>query len=63
MSGKINLHACLMSNVYKSCHQTVKYGWQRNHVLQDLTGLEISIYMKASKTKNWFKTGFETKSG
>jgi len=32
----------------------VKYGWQRNYMLQDLTGLEILISKKASKTKNWF---------
>ena len=45
-------------------HQTVKYGQQRNHLLQDLTGLEAYISMKASKTKNWFETGFQQpKSG
>jgi len=27
--------------VYKSSHQMVKYGRQRNHILQDLTGREI----------------------
>jgi len=63
MSGKINLHICLMLIVYKS-YQTVKYGWHRNHILQDLTGLEIWISMKASKTKSWFETGFQQlKSG
>jgi len=41
MSGKINSHICLMLSVYKSFRQTVKYGCQRNHILQDLTGLEI----------------------
>jgi len=30
-----------MLSVYKSFHQTVKDGRQRNHILQDLTGLEI----------------------
>jgi len=44
-----------MKSVHKSFHQTVKYGC----ILQDLTGLEISISMKASKTKNQFKTGFQ----
>jgi len=33
----------------------VKYGWQRNHILQDLTGLEIQNSMKTSKTKNRFE--------
>jgi len=28
-------------SVYKSFHQAVKYGPQRNHILQDLTGFEI----------------------
>jgi len=32
---------------------------QRNHILQDLTGLEIEIYMKASKTENRVETGFQ----
>ena len=41
MSDKINSHISLMLSVYKSTHQMVKYGWQRNHILQDLTGLEI----------------------
>jgi len=53
-----------MLRVYKSFHQTVKYGQQRNPVLQDLTGLEIKISMKVSKTKNRFQTGFQpAKSG
>jgi len=30
-----------MLSVYDSFHQAVKYGQQRNHILQDLTGLEI----------------------
>jgi len=38
MLGKINSRICLMLNVYKSFHQTVKCGQQRNHILQDLTG-------------------------
>jgi len=37
-----------MLSVYKSIHQTVKYGCQGNHILQGLTGLEIKISMKAS---------------
>ena len=41
MSDKINSHICLMLSVYKSFHQTVKYRRRRNHILQDLTGLEI----------------------
>jgi len=40
MSDTINSHICLMLSVYKSVHQTVKYDWQINHILQDLTGLE-----------------------
>jgi len=40
MSDKINSHICLILSIYKTCHQTVKYGCQRNHILQDLTGLE-----------------------
>jgi len=39
-SDKINIHFCLMFSVYKSFHQTVKYGHQKNHILQDLTGLD-----------------------
>jgi len=41
MSGKHFSHIWLMWSVYKSFHQTVKYGQERNHILQDLTGLEI----------------------
>jgi len=41
MSDKINSYICLILSVYKSFHQTVKYGHQRNHIVQDLTGLEI----------------------
>ena len=41
MSDKNNSHICLLLNVYKSFNQTVKYGQQRNHILEDLTGLEI----------------------
>jgi len=44
--------------VYESFHQTVKYGQQGDHILQDLTGLEIKISMKASKSESQFKTGF-----
>jgi len=40
MSDKINSHICLMLSAYKHFHQTVKYGCQRNHVLQDWTRLE-----------------------
>jgi len=43
---------CLMLSVYESFHQEVKYGCERNHILQDLTGLEIYISMKASKNRN-----------
>jgi len=40
MSGKINFPICLMLSVYKSFHhQTVKYSLQKNHILQDFTGL------------------------
>jgi len=49
MSGNVTMHICLMLSVYKSFHQTVKHGRQRSHILQDLTGLEIKISMKASK--------------
>ena len=56
MSEKINSHICLMLSVYKSFHQMVKYGRQRNHILQDLTELEISISLKASKNENPFST-------
>ena|SRR6218665_2568793 len=37
-------------------NQTVKYSLLTNHILQDLTGLEIKISMKASKTENRFST-------
>jgi len=40
MPDKINSNICLMLSVNKNFHQTVKYGHQRNHILQDLTGLE-----------------------
>jgi|SRR6218665_2609909 len=64
MSGKINSNICLMLSVYKSYHQTLKYGPPKNQIVQELTGLEIQISMKASKTKNWFQTGFQQpKSG
>jgi len=39
-SYKINLHICLMLSIYKSVHQLVSYGCQRNQILQYLTGLE-----------------------
>ena len=48
-----------MLNVYKRFHQTVKYGHQRNHMLQDLTWLEIQISMKASKAESRFETSFQ----
>ena len=54
--GKINSHICLMMNGYKNFRQTVKYGQQRNYILQDLTGLEILISMKTNKTENRFST-------
>ena len=59
MPDKINSHICLMLSVYKSFQQTVKYGLQGNNILQDLTGLETEISMKASKSKNWVETGFQ----
>jgi len=59
MSGKINLQNRLMLGIYKSFRQTFKYGRQGNHILQDFTGLEILISMKASKTENRFQTGFQ----
>jgi len=43
MSGKINLHIYLMLNVYKTFHQTAKYGHQRNQILQDLTMLGLKF--------------------
>jgi len=58
MPDTINSHICLMLRVYTNFYQAVKYGQQRNHILQDLIGLEIKISMKASKTKNRFETGF-----
>ena len=36
MSDKINSHICLVMSVYKSFHQTVKYGRQKNRILQAL---------------------------
>src|SRR6218665_354939 len=59
MSDKINSHICLRLSVYKSFHQAVKYGHQRNHILQDLTRLKPYISMKARKTENHFETGFD----
>jgi len=41
MSDKTISHICSMMRVYKRFHQTIKCGCQRNHILQDLTGLEI----------------------
>jgi len=41
MSDKITSHICLMLSVYDSYHQTIKYGRQRNHILQDFIELEI----------------------
>jgi len=45
-----------MLSVYESFHQTVKYGQQRNHMLQDLAVLEILISPKFSINKDWFST-------
>ena len=59
MSDKINSHICLMLSVYKSFHEMVKYGCQRNQILQDLTGLETEISMKAGKSENRFETSFQ----
>ena len=55
MSNKINLHVCLMFSVYKGFHQTVKYGSLRNHILQDLTWLEIKISIRPVKPKTGLK--------
>ena len=55
MWDKINLHICLMWSLHNSFHQTVKYGGQRNCILQALTGLEIEFSMKAWKPKNMSK--------
>ena len=52
MSDKIHSNICLMLSDYKCFHQTVTYGRQGTHILQDLTGLEILISTKASKTEN-----------
>jgi len=49
----------LLLSIYKRCHQAVKYGRQRNHMLQDLTGLKVKISMKASKAENRFETDFQ----
>jgi len=59
MSDKINLHISLLLSVYKSSHQTVKYGHQRNNIYNNITGLEIKISMKSSKAKNRFEPGFQ----
>ena len=56
MLGKTNSNICLMLSFYKSYHQTVMFGRQRNHILQDLTGLEMLISMKVSKIENKFST-------
>ena len=64
MSDKINSHICLMLSVYESFHQIWPHGRQRNYIVQDLTGLEILIYMNASKSTYRFQTGFQQpKSG
>ena len=55
------IHTFVYCCVYKTFHQTVKYGHQRNHILPYiLTGLEIQISMKVSKTvpKNCLKLVF-----
>jgi len=33
---------------------SVKHGRQRNNLLQDLTGLEILVSVKNTKTEKWF---------
>jgi len=48
-----------MLSVYENFHETLKHARQGYHILQDLTGPEIEIFMKASKTENWFQTGFQ----
>ena len=41
----------------------VKYGHQKNHILQDLIGFEPSIFMKGSKTGfQQLKTGLPKSS-
>jgi len=54
MSDKIHSRIRLMLSVYKILHQTVNYVCQRNHMLQDLIGLEIWISIKANKTESRF---------
>ena len=41
MSGKINSHIRLMLSVYWKFSPNGQYGRERNHILQDATGLEI----------------------
>ena len=45
-----------MLSVYENFHETLKHARQGYHILQDLTGPEIEIFMKASKTENRFST-------
>ena len=37
----------------------VRYGRQRNDIVQDLTGLETKTSMKGSKRENRFETSFQ----
>src|SRR6218665_3814612 len=50
-TDKINSWICLMLIVYKSFHQTFKYGHQRNLMLQDLTGLKLKFLLILVKPK------------
>ena len=44
-----------MLNAYNSFHQTVKYGNQRNPILQDLTWIEIKFLRRLVKLKTDFQ--------
>ena len=60
MPDKINSHICLMLNVEKNVHKTIKYGCQKHHILQDLTGLEIQILMRRPKNRKPIWNRFST---
>jgi len=57
MSDIVNSHISLMLSIYKRSNVAGKE--TIIIILQDLTGLEIRISMKASKTENQFETGFQ----
>ena len=48
-----------MLTFYKSFHQTVNYGSQRNHIVQDLSELETKISMMASTSENRFEASIQ----